>query len=63
MPKIHEHADYKKIDSMCSDEKIQFVYNFSKHNSKGSNIIVEIGTFFGAMTQAIRLGCNDKTKK
>ena len=28
-----------------------------------ANIIVEIGTFFGAMTQAIRLGCNDKTKK
>jgi hypothetical protein len=63
MLKIHEHTDYKKIDSMCSDEKIQFVYNYSKHNSKGSNIIVEIGTFFGAMTQAIRLGCNDKTKK
>lgn len=63
METIEKHINYKKILSMCTEEKINFVYNYTKENLKGTNIIVEIGTFFGAMTQALKLGCDDENKK
>lgn len=57
------NKNYKHINSMCTLEKINFVYNFTKSNFKNHRVIVEIGTFFGAITQALRLGIeNDKVK-
>jgi len=63
MDTIKKNVNYKYIDSMCTDEKIEFVYNFTKKNTLNEGIIVEIGTFYGAITQALRLGCKDNNKK
>jgi hypothetical protein len=57
------NKNYKHIDSMCTLEKINFVYSFTKSSFKNHRVIVEIGTFFGAITQALRLSIeNDKVK-
>ena len=56
MLKIIDHKNYKKIITMCSQDKIDFVYNFTLKNFQNLGIIFEIGTFGGAMTQALALG-------
>ena len=52
MQSLEKNSKYKFIASMCSEEKINFVYNYTMHNLIGKGIIVEIGNFFGAITQA-----------
>lgn len=59
MQSLEKNPKYKFIASMCSEEKINFVFNYTMHNFMGKGIIVEIGTFFGAITQALRLGSKD----
>ena len=63
MDTIKKNINYRHIDSMCGMNKIEFVYNFTKKNTLDEGIIVEIGTFYGAITQALRLGCIDNNKK
>ncbi len=59
MNEIKNNKSYKQIISMCSEDKINFTYNYTIKNFKNLGCIYEIGTFGGAMTQALALGCGD----
>ncbi len=52
---IKNHDKYKDIITMCSLDKINFVYNYTLNNFKNIGDIFEIGTFAGAITQSLAL--------
>lgn len=56
MNNIESHKKFKKIITMCSLEKINFVYNYTLNNFKNLGDIFEIGTFAGSITQSLALG-------
>ena len=58
MNEIKNNKSYKQIISMCSEDKINFTYNYTIKNFKNLGCIYEIGTF-GGVTQALALGCGD----
>ncbi len=59
MKNIKNNKFYKEVISMCSEDKVNFAYNFTLNNFKNLGCIFEIGTFGGAMTQAMALGSKD----
>lgn len=61
MSKIRNNKFYKEIISMCSEDKVNFTYNYTLNNFKNLGCIFEIGTFGGAMTQALALGSKNYT--
>ncbi len=59
MKNIEKHSKFSDLISMCSLDKINFVYNYTLNNFKNEGDIFEIGTFAGAITQSLALGSLD----